>query len=89
MAWPVIAAVLLLPPWVSRAVTVLCVRASDTEETEDDEYGTSYIIRDVVEVCVMAGLQDIYVASFAIDLVLLPGLRLVRLMRGWGGPRYS
>ncbi len=76
-------AVLLVPPWISRAVTVIGVRASDTEETEDEEYGTSYIIRNVVEVCVMAVLQDICVASFAIDLVLLPGSRLVRLMRGY------
>lgn len=73
-------AVLLVPPWVSRAVTVISFRAGDAKETEDEEYGTSYIIRDVVEVCVMALLQDICVSSFAIDLVLLPGLCSIQLM---------
>lgn len=77
-----IAAVLLLPPWISRAVVIICARDAndDVDNGHDDDYGTSN--REVLEITIMASLQDMTVAAFAISLVLLPGLTLIRRMVG-------
>ena len=73
MAATTVAATLLLPPWISRA-TVYLSSLHGSGAAEDDAAAPH--VREVAELCAMAVLQDLSVATAAFLMVMLPGLVL-------------
>ena len=86
-AWSVITAVLLIPPWISRAVTIISARRNSNDDVEEDQVTDDngedgMLARELLEIVVMALLQDLTVAAFATCLVVLPGLTSIRRIMG-------